>query len=208
MTDVSVLENPVVIGDSISFGQFDSEAGGWVTRLRLKLEAAGHGANVYNLGINGDTSDGVLARLDEVWRRDPTLLLVAIGINDSRLGPPAGEAFVPIERYAANLEAVAAAAKERGVPVVFVGVLPICEHDMVRLPGASQYFDRLGRSYDQVARQTAERNDCGFIDVASEARRVDWRALLSDGLHPDSEGHELVADAVCNWLLARVASIA
>ncbi len=133
MTDVSVLENPVVIGDSISFGQFDAEAGGWVTRMRLKLQSAGYGANVYNLGINGDTSDGILARLDEVWRREPTLLLVAIGINDSRLEPPAGEAFVPIERYATNLEAVAAAAKERGVPVVFVGVLPICEHDMVRL---------------------------------------------------------------------------
>ncbi|PIE19270.1 MAG: hypothetical protein CSA64_05275 [Arachnia propionica] len=204
MTDVSVLENPVVIGDSISFGQFDAEVGGWVTRLRLKLEAAGHGANVYNLGINGDTSDGVLARLDEVWRRDPTLLLVAIGINDSRLEPPAGEAFVPIERYAANLEAVAVAAKERGVPVVFVGVLPICEHDMVRLPGGSQYFDHLGCSYDQIARQTAERNGCGFIDVASEARRVDWRALLSDGLHPNSEGHEVVADVVCGWLLAWV----
>ena len=37
---------------------------------------------VHNLGVNGDTTDGVKARLDEVVALDPGIVVVLIGTND------------------------------------------------------------------------------------------------------------------------------
>ncbi len=58
----------LVFGDSISYGAWDIE-GGWVSRLRKfldkkNLSEENFDCKVYNLGISGDNSSGVLNRFE------------------------------------------------------------------------------------------------------------------------------------------------
>ena len=57
------------MGNSITAG-----GGNWSLRLDYP--------NIKNRGIGGDTTDGVLARLDEVIYFQPEAVFLLIGIND------------------------------------------------------------------------------------------------------------------------------
>jgi lysophospholipase L1-like esterase len=70
----------VAIGDSITYGQGTWD-GGYVSRLRSRLLAAGHNVVVLNKGIRGEQSAATDARfLKEIVEADIVLLM--IGIND------------------------------------------------------------------------------------------------------------------------------
>jgi GDSL-like Lipase/Acylhydrolase family len=98
-------------GDSITQGFVDLE-GGWTQRLRRRLDqdaSVPMGATtfpvhaVFNLGISGDTAEGLLARLEpELGPRrlgDQTIVVVAVGVNeravDSRAHPTPRWATLP-----------------------------------------------------------------------------------------------------------------
>ena len=52
-----------IFGDSISWGAWDLEAGGWVNRLKLYFDnQPDPQIRVYNLGISGDRVGDVLKR--------------------------------------------------------------------------------------------------------------------------------------------------
>src|SRR3989344_900147 len=78
------MSNICIFGDSITFGAWDSEKGGWVNRLRLQLESKEDYPFVYNLGIPGDTTSELLKRFAvEAKARQPDILVFSIGVNDS-----------------------------------------------------------------------------------------------------------------------------
>ena len=79
----------VVLGDSlVQFG------GDWATLLESK--------EVVNLGISGDTVDGVSRRLEDVYRLHPKVCFVMVGMNDFPAGDPADVA----RRYGRLLDAL------------------------------------------------------------------------------------------------------
>ena len=45
-------------------------------------------SRVVNRGISGDTTDGILGRIDEVTSREPRLVVMLIGVNDLRNKSP------------------------------------------------------------------------------------------------------------------------
>ena len=47
-----------IFGDSITWGAYDPEQGGWATRLRNYFEKQDNDVDVYNLGISGDNING------------------------------------------------------------------------------------------------------------------------------------------------------
>jgi lysophospholipase L1-like esterase len=82
-------------GDSITQGYVDLE-GGWTQRLRrrsTRTPPSPMGATtfpahaVFNLGVSGDTAEGLLARLEpELGPRrlgDQTIVVVAVGVNET-----------------------------------------------------------------------------------------------------------------------------
>ena len=71
-----------VFGDSIVVGSDDREAGGWVARLKLDLNARGK-IGVYNLGVDGDRTEQLLRRLaGEAAARNASVIVISIGAND------------------------------------------------------------------------------------------------------------------------------
>ena len=193
-------------GDSITdAGRCSSADGlgsGYVAMVRAMLlvrhpELA---VRVSNRGVSGDRTVELLDR----WRPDcldlrPQVLSIKIGVNDVwRLrGEWSGQKFVPIAEYRANYEKLVAQARAAGVRVLaLVSPTTIAEEN----------DSELGRQLDERAacvRELAAANGAVYVPARENLLRalreqpgVRW---TSDGCHPTSAGHALLA---ATWLQA------
>jgi acyl-CoA thioesterase-1 len=72
----------VALGDSGIRGKGVPESEAYPAQLEAALRARGHQVTVKNEGINGDTSQGVLGRLDSAAPPGTNIVILKIGVND------------------------------------------------------------------------------------------------------------------------------
>jgi hypothetical protein len=72
----------VALGDSGIRGKGAPESQAYPSQLEAALRARGHQVTVTNQGVNGDTTTGVLARLDSAVPPGTNIVILKIGIND------------------------------------------------------------------------------------------------------------------------------
>lgn len=110
----------LVFGDSIAWGAYDS-AGGWADRIKHEVisDFIGDGEKhqLYNIGIGGETSTGLLARIErETTARYSSswqfAFVLAIGINDTRDVDELGNRQASPELFAENLRSIIRIAKK------------------------------------------------------------------------------------------------
>lgn len=208
----------LVLGDSMTYGHWDRQ-GGWVQRLRAFLERRAlesenyHELNtrnyvvVYNLGIPGDTTDGVLKRFDrEVAPRldaeQDNIILIAIGINDSHLVPETNDHNVTLERFSTNLRRLIHRSKKLTDKIFFVGLTLVDESRYPDFwPNPHVYKNAYIRKYDAEIKDVCTRYGLDFIDVLDVFSRSDYTSLLEDGIHLNDKGHELIEGIVREYLL-------
>jgi hypothetical protein len=103
--------NIVALGDSGIRGKGVSESEAFPAQLEAALRARGHNVSVSNAGINGDTTDGVLARLDASVPEGTDIVVLAVGVNDIVLH---GQTKDYVD---ANKQSIVRRLKERGIQV-------------------------------------------------------------------------------------------
>jgi len=105
----------VCIGDSNIAGKGVSTSQAYPAQLERALRARGVNAVVTNAGINGDTTTGVLARLDSSVPNGTDVALLSIGVNDVVLrgASPASAK--------ANADEIERRLRARGIEVVRLG---------------------------------------------------------------------------------------
>ncbi len=179
--------NICIFGDSIVWGAYDPENGGWATMLKNYYEEK-DGRNVYALGICGDTTEGLLKRLElEAFMRQPNLIIFAIGINDSQFLKKEKRTQISLDRFKSNLEELFNIANKFTDKVVFIGTTNV---DDSRFTMASYIEDHLYKSeivkdYNNAIKDFSESKNAPFINVFDLLSKED----LEDGLHPNSQGH-------------------
>jgi len=72
----------VALGDSGIRGKGVAESQAYPAQLEAALRARGHQVTVTNQGVNGDTTTGVLARLDSAVPPGTNIVILKIGVND------------------------------------------------------------------------------------------------------------------------------
>ncbi len=191
-----------IFGDSITWGAWDLEHSGWVQRLRLEADrhqcaVQGLWQPIYNLGISGDTSAGLVRRMrgELIARHESTVssvVVVAIGINDSQRSLDGSRHEISATAYHENLKSIASIAHEFTTQVYFVGLTPIQDELLNPNPWDASVSYRLSQAqeFDQVLTQFADENSLPLISLMEEWTNLDFRQLLSDGLHPNAAGHE------------------
>lgn len=208
MQAIDSVERIVAIGDSIVAGRIDSRGGGWVSRLQSRFVGANPGRRLlYNLGIAGETSEGLLDRLwSECTLRKPDLILIGIGVNDSRSEggpevPPRTEETAFRANLIKSIEISRALAR-----VVFVTMIPIDEQRTRPLRENIYYSFSTQERYATVTQEVLLSEGVEFVDVyrswmalSKEARS----SLLEDGLHPNADGHRRICRQVTSQLLRR-----
>jgi acyl-CoA thioesterase-1 len=104
--------NIVVLGASNTYGKGVSRGAAFPAQLQAMLKARGHDVHVGNAGINGDTTAGMLRRLDSVVPAGTRVVILQPGNNDRRKG-------VGAERDV-NIGAIVTHLQARGIQVIVV----------------------------------------------------------------------------------------
>ena len=180
--------NILIFGDSITWGAYDPEQGGWATRLRNYFEEQDNDVAVYNLGISGDTTADLLARIEvEAKSREPNLIIFAIGINDAQFIHSTNGLRVSLDEFQQNLAKLLALAKKFTNKVVFVGLTKVDESKTAPIPWntAKSYTNENIERLDNVIKKFCEDTKLKFIPMESIVGNDD----LIDGLHPNTKGH-------------------
>jgi acyl-CoA thioesterase-1 len=102
----SALAQIVALGASNTQGKGVSPAEAWPALLERMLQAKGRNVHVVNAGISGDTTGGMLARLDSSVPEGTTLVIVNFGGNDFKRGRHGGGMVTPEARHANMAEII------------------------------------------------------------------------------------------------------
>lgn len=169
--EIPNLDSPgrtiVCLGDSITSGVGAAPGQPFPALLAEQI-----GTEVINAGVPGDTTEGGLARVDEVLAHDPWMVIVELGGNDILNQ-------VPPERTEAALRQIL----DRLLTARVVPVL--VEIDVPFAGRYSDVFDRLNADYDKIP----------VVEETLGEILVD-PALKADPIHPNAQGHVRLAEAV------------
>lgn len=189
--------------------------GVYAQRLPEKLSNAGIDNLVFNEGIGGShtgrLSDNrrhkiphALDRFDtSVLSRDPDVVIICLGLNDSWVDSGAEKSRIPKENYRANLQYMIRTLRDRDAKVILMTPNAI----------ASQYEEwRYQRSseYAGIARNIAMEEDIPLIDqwrLFEEYASVEGQEiedLLLDGMHPNDKWHEDLSTMLNNIIIEQI----
>jgi lysophospholipase L1-like esterase len=162
----------LAFGDSLTYG---TGAAGDQSYPADLARLSGH--EVVNEGVPGETSAQGLARLPHVLDEvQPALLILCHGGNDMlrKLDPRQTEA---------NLRAMIRAARQRGIPVVLIGV-----PKPGLLLGTAEFYERIASDMHVP------------LEGGALATILRQGNLKSDYVHPNARGYRQLADAVYTLL--------
>lgn len=169
----------VFLGTSLTEGLGLERPGveAWPARISELADSAGLAVEIVNAGLGGETSAGLLRRLDWVMQGSPDIVVVETGANDGLRG-------LPIAQLEENLDDILGRLRT-GYPDVRVAVV-----QMEAPPNmGADYTDAFHSVYGRVAAEH------GFLLLPFLLESVAGQAELNqaDGIHPTAEGHRIMA---------------
>lgn len=196
----------LVFGSSITWGAFDSEGGGWVERLKLYMWAKGD-IDVYNLGISGGKTPGLLERFESetkarIKEDEETIIVFAIGINDSYFVHSQNSLMVPPDKFKENIQKLIGFAQKFSSKIIFIGPTPVDENKTTPIPWDTDksYKNENIKKYDEIIKSVCKDKNIYFIEIFDKWIQSDYQTLLKDGLHPNSKGHQKIFETVKDYL--------
>lgn len=185
----------VIFGSSSIYGTADAECGGFVNRFRLWYESVDARHRVYNLGIWGEQTRGLIDRLaSEATRRRPHLIMIYPGFNDIRregsADSPNAVSLSEFREMMTELLTIAQAITETvivtGYPFDEARTTPYAKTD-------SYYLLRDAEAYTNALVAVANARRAKVLDFFASQRKDDANQVLAtDGLHRNARGHELL----------------
>ncbi len=154
----------VCFGDSLTSGTGASQGMDYPAQLSRMI-----GLPVMNAGVPGDTTARALKRLDGLLDMQPRAVLITLGGNDLKNGVSRQTAFD-------NLRAIIRSIQAEGALVIIGGIdIPF-------------YAKGFGGAYRELAEET------GSVLIPNVfAGIMGTRSLMSDPIHPNSQGYTVMA---------------
>ncbi len=172
----------VMLGDSLTAGYGLGAEDALPARLEANLRAGGTPVRIRNAGVSGDTTAGGRARLDWALAGEPAIVVVALGANDGL------RAIDPSETRT-NLDLILADLKSRGIRVLLAG--------MLAPPNLGRDY---GRAFDALFPELAEKHGVAFYPFLLDGVAADPALNQADGMHPNAEGVEVIAERMAPHL--------
>ncbi|MBT4208904.1 SGNH/GDSL hydrolase family protein [Candidatus Woesearchaeota archaeon] len=193
-----------IFGDSIAYGDFDIENGGWINRLKDFLDVNNYNIDVRNLGIQGDTTEGLLKRFytESKIIEKTDIIIFAIGINDLKHIGKNTQSIISLEKFQENLEKLIIQAKKITKDIILLGLTNIDETKTLPVfwngENTNIFFNKSDVNlYNSKIKDISQENNLKFIDMLDLLENED----LEDGLHPNSRGHQKIFNKVKDFLI-------
>ena len=170
-----------MVGDSLSAEYGLAHGAGWVSLLDQRLQQQKLPWKAVNASISGDTTAGGLARLPQVLKAHPKVVVIELGGNDGLRG-------LPMADTRKNLDAMATLASAAGARVLLVGI-------MVPPNFGRKYEEEFARVYtDVAAAHKAALVPFILKGIADRPDADDW--FQADRIHPIAKAHPIILDNV------------
>lgn len=176
------VEEPVIVffGDSLTAGYGVEPEQAYPALIQEMLTEAGLPHQVINAGLSGETTAAGLRRVDWILRRPVAVFVLALGGNDGLRG-------IPTEETQRNLDGIfeKVTASDPEVCLVLAG--------MEAPPNMGETFTT---AFRQIFLPVAEKWNATLIPFLLEGVGGEPQFNLPDGIHPNPEGHHIMAAQV------------
>ncbi len=163
----------LALGDSLTEGLGVAEIDNYPSQLQKLLPAH---IEVINAGLSGETSTGLLNRLDWVLKQKPNLTILNIGANDAMRA-------LPIDLTRKNIDQIITKIKQSNSAVILAGM---------------QIYDNLGKQYVQdfnaLYPKLAAKHGILLIPFFLEHVAGIPQYNQKDLLHPNVEGYKIIVE--------------
>lgn len=152
--------------------------------LEQILKDKGHNYRVINAGLSGETSAGGLTRIDWVLQNKIDVFILELGANDGLRG-------LPLIQTKSNLQSIIqkVVKKYPEAQIVIAGMMVPPNMGQDYASEFSYVFNELATEYDAL-----------LIPFLLDGVGGNPELNISDGIHPNIEGHKIVAQNVYNVL--------
>ena len=174
------------VGDSLTAGFGVAASESYVSLLEHQLHTQYPNLKLINAGVSGDTSAGVLRRLDWILQDHPNKIFLCIGANDGLRG-------LSLDQLEANLDRLITRIQKAGVEVVLMGI-------MIPPNYGPKYTDQFKAIYPRMARKYKLK----FLPFLLEGVAGEPQFNQGDGIHPNAQGHQNVAHHVFQFIQAQI----
>ncbi len=182
--DVQKRSTIVFAGTSLTAGLGLDPDSAYPTLIQRKIDSAGLRFQVVNAGVSGETSSGLLDRLNWLLRGTFDVFVIETGANDGLRG-------IPTATLRSNLEAAVDRVKATrpGATIVLI--------QMEALPNlGAKYTSDFHAVYPTVAREKGVTLLPFLLDGVAGRRGLNQ----GDGVHPNNVGERIVAANVWRGL--------
>jgi lysophospholipase L1-like esterase len=188
-----------VIGDSITE---QKQYSAFIEDYLLMCQPAAN-LQVAQFGWGGETATGFEKRMkNDMLRFKPMLITTCFGMNDGGYGPLTKERA---DLYRTSTQQIIDKAKKAGVRTIVIGSPGCVDTDKFRGPKLSAVYNKTLGELRDIAREVAEANGVTFADVHTPMMDAMTKAKAKygkeyhvggpDGVHPDANGHLVMAYA-------------
>jgi acyl-CoA thioesterase-1 len=165
-------------GDSITAGLGVEEEEAFPALVQQKIDSLGWNFNAVNAGLSGETSAGGLRRVDWMLRQPVSVFVLELGGNDGLRGIDLSVTKKNLQKIIDKVEG-----KYPQVRIVLAGM-------QVPPNLGPEYTEKFKSMYPELA----EKNDAALIPFLLEDVGRNPERMQSDGIHPNVEGHQVLAE--------------
>lgn len=180
LAENSAAGNIIFFGNSLTAGYGVEPSEAFPALIQEKIDSLDLSWKVVNAGLSGETTAGGKSRINWILRQPVDIFVLELGANDGLRG-------IPVSETESNLQAIidTVKAKNPQVTIVLAGM-------QVPPNMGSQYAN----AFRAVFKRLAEKNNTLLIPFLLEDVGGEEALNQADGIHPNVEGHRIVADNV------------
>ena len=167
----------LALGDSLTEGLGVDNDANYPAQLEARLKEMGYkDVKVINSGLSGETSTGLVNRLDWVLQTKPDITILTIGANDAIRG-------IDVATVEANIRTAVKRLQDGGSEVIL---------------GGMQIYDNLGvdyvESFAAIYPRVAKDMNVTLIPFFLDGVGGDAELNQADAIHPTKEGYTIIVN--------------
>lgn len=167
----------LALGDSLTEGLGVDNDANYPAQLEVRLKELGYkNVNVVNSGLSGETSTGLVNRLDWVLQTKPDITILTVGANDAIRG-------IDVATVEANIRTAVKRLQDGGSEVIL---------------GGMQIYDNLGsdyvKSFAAIYPRVAKDMNITLIPFFLDGVGGDPKLNQADAIHPTREGYKIIVN--------------
>jgi acyl-CoA thioesterase-1 len=171
--------NIIIFGDSLSAGYGIEIDQAWPSLMQEKLRLHKYSHHVVNASISGETTEGGVARIDNILEKyTPDLIIIELGGNDGLRG-------FPTKLIKSNLNKIIKTSIVKNSSVLLLGIkIPL------------NYGPRYTADFEKIYHELADENDIKLIEFFMKNVALNNNLMQDDGIHPNKAAQPILLENI------------